>query len=69
LFQRGDESDRDRNDQRALDRIRPSEALRHDIDALQQRERAGRVGQRRLHQLALFQPLQNVTHAAAPCIP
>jgi hypothetical protein len=59
---RDEEPDRERNDQHALDRLGPAEALRDDVDALQQRETGGNVGDRPLHQLALLQLLQKPAH-------
>src|SRR5437899_12766360 len=59
------ESDAGRDDERPLDRIRPGETLRHNVEALDEREGSRDIRHRPLHQLALLQALQEFIHRAA----
>jgi len=60
--QRDEKTDRERYDQRALRGVRPAETLGDDVEPLQERKSSGNVGDRPLHQLALFQALQKPVH-------
>ena len=63
--ERDEKTDAERDDDETDRLLRPAEALRDDVEHLDQRERRGDVSQRPLHQLAVAQALQNVAHAGA----
>ncbi|MGH8041220.1 MAG: hypothetical protein ACREPN_04150 [Rudaea sp.] len=58
--QRDEKANTNRNDQNALDHVRPRKFLCNDVDALQKRKRAGHIGNRPLHQLALLEAFDQV---------
>ena len=64
--QRDEKSDDQGERNAAADAFRPTELLRDNVDALQKGERRCNVGHAPLHQLALFQALQEFVHRARP---
>ena len=63
--ERDEEADAQRDDDEAHRLFGPVKSLRDDVDALEEREGRRDVGHCPLHQLALFQALQEFIHSAA----
>src|SRR5512135_1431496 len=61
--QRDEETERERDDEYALELLGPAKALTDDVDGLQQRECAGEIGQRPLHDLAVPEPVEEAVQA------
>ena len=62
--QRDEEADTERDDDEAHRFFGPAKSLRDDVDPLEERERGRDISHRPLHQLALFQALQEFVHRA-----